>query len=126
MSDSDPDQAPHSRDWGVWPDLPTTPSRRRRKPSTPEGPAWPSDGDPDLPPARASGRPSTSGRRGGRLAGRGWGSPDGQDSDGSRSPAAGGGRQFGDDHSGGGRRSGDDRSGGGWRSGGGRDGGGWS
>ncbi|MGW0480801.1 recombination regulator RecX [Nonomuraea sp. NPDC003214] len=33
MSDKDPDQAPHSRDWGAWPDLPTTPPRRRRKPT---------------------------------------------------------------------------------------------
>ncbi|MEV6156706.1 recombination regulator RecX [Nonomuraea sp. NPDC052129] len=74
MSDTDPSQAPHSHDWGAWPDLPTPPQDRRRnssanlfpRSSTPED-TWPSGPSSDDSPR--SRKPSRRKRSSGRLPG---------------------------------------------------------
>ncbi|MEV0353427.1 recombination regulator RecX [Nonomuraea sp. NPDC050680] len=86
MSDTDPSQAPHSHDWGAWPDLPTPPPGRRRNPtanpsprsSTPDDTwpsgSWSSSDDPPRgrKPSRrkpSSAKPVGSEPSGGRLLG---------------------------------------------------------
>ncbi|MEU7743825.1 recombination regulator RecX [Nonomuraea sp. NPDC049158] len=74
MSDTDPSQAPHSHDWGAWPDLPTPPPGRRRsssanlspRSSTPED-TWPSGPSSDDSPRGR--KPSRRKRSSGRLPG---------------------------------------------------------